>query len=287
MISSVATLPSGSVAAELDVASTAPDAIELVAAQRSLVATWSTPAVIRWRRRRDDAAAIGPCRRRQRRAHGDLVRGSRCERRQRRCRPETLLSSLHEAALDAGAARSWSTPVSIYYSPVVAADCSGGWLAAWLSGNASGRHRAARQAIRGRRLGRRRRSRRPRRRMIVERAGRDPHDEARGGRLDRRGDRRFGVGKRSRRCVRRRRRPNGRRRRWSVHAARLSDPLVLRSRRPTATSRCWPGRVSQGATAARCIQPQDAGGVWQGATASRPARPSASRRRCCQFFSAS
>ena len=51
--------------------------------------------------------------------------------------PETMLSSLHDVALDA-----WGSALAVdagqhYYSPVVAATANGGWLAAWLSGNAS------------------------------------------------------------------------------------------------------------------------------------------------------
>ena len=132
---SVASLPSGIVAlswSRLDSAGR----IELVAAQRSLVATWSTPAVIR-------GVAAGTTLLRSGLA-GDGSGGLTAIWSEAAdasgggpLPPETLLSSLRDVALDA-----WGSALVVdagqhYYSPVVAATVSGGWLAAWLSGNAS------------------------------------------------------------------------------------------------------------------------------------------------------
>jgi len=133
---SIAPLPSGIVAlswTRLDSAGR----VELVAAHRSPIATWSTPTVIRslaagmvllrsglasesagglmaiWSEA-PDASGGGPL------------------------PPEALLSSLHDAALDAWGGALMVDAGQHYYSPVIASTANAGWLAAWLSGNPLG-----------------------------------------------------------------------------------------------------------------------------------------------------
>jgi hypothetical protein len=110
---------------------------ELVGAQRSPAASWSTPAVIRsvaagTNLLRSSLASDG--------AGGLMAIWSEAPAASGGgpLPPETLLSSRHDAALDAWGGALVVDEGQHYYSPAVAAIANGGWLAAWLSGDASG-----------------------------------------------------------------------------------------------------------------------------------------------------